>query len=275
MSSIHNTQRCLLETPGVTYERLLPICLTLFSCSSCQSVCMSAVVADRSLFFPPLHPDTPPHPPPTHLRPPASFQGVWEMAYPCGVAQVRKRPRPRDLQRWPRWPKHRSFSPPLTANKNKSYHAPPQLKEGKNQTLISMWGLDNHLSTWPVISPTGSAWHLQQRGDGAQVVHLSSRLPLSPLLSISLFTLPCVHSLISKQWVDSHYGNPGKWPRHFPPYLGSPSGEGTLAHTAPLVQSVCVCVLVSLCCRDGFHSPLATMRLAHQVDSIRIDNPFQ
>lgn len=49
MSSIHNTQRCLLEAPGVTYERLLPICLTLFSCSSCHSVCMSAAAADRSL----------------------------------------------------------------------------------------------------------------------------------------------------------------------------------------------------------------------------------
>lgn len=64
MSSIHNTQHCLLEAPGVTYERLLPICLTLFSCSSCHSVCMSAAVADRSLFFPPLRPAPPPLPVP-------------------------------------------------------------------------------------------------------------------------------------------------------------------------------------------------------------------
>lgn len=117
---------------------------------------------------------------------------------------------------------------------------PPQLKARKKKALISMWCFDNHLSTWPVISPTGSAWHLQQRGDGVQVVPLSPRLPLSPLLSISIFTPPCVHNLISKQGVDSHYGNPGKWPGHFPPYLGSPSGEGTLALTAPLVQSLCV-----------------------------------
>lgn len=63
MSSIHNTQRCLLKAPGVTYERLLPICLTLFSCSSCHAVCMSPAAADRSLSYPPLQP-TPssPHP---------------------------------------------------------------------------------------------------------------------------------------------------------------------------------------------------------------------
>lgn len=113
-------------------------------------------------------------------------------------------------------------------------------KKKNNKALISMRCFDNHLSTWPVISPTGPAWHLQRRGDGAQVVHLAPRLPLSPLLSISLLTTPCVHNLISKQGVDSHYGRPGKWPGHFPPYLGSPSGEGTLALTAPLVQSLCV-----------------------------------
>lgn len=63
MSSIHNTQRCLHKAPGVTYERLLPICLTLFSCSSCHSVCMSAAAADRSLCFPALQPiPAPPHP---------------------------------------------------------------------------------------------------------------------------------------------------------------------------------------------------------------------
>lgn len=56
MSSIHNTQCCLLKAPGVTYERLLPICLTLFSCSSCHAVCMSATAADRSLSCPPLQP---------------------------------------------------------------------------------------------------------------------------------------------------------------------------------------------------------------------------
>lgn len=63
MSSIHNTQRCLLKAPCVTYERLLPICLTLFSCSSCHSVCMYAAAADRSLSFPPLQPTPSPlHP---------------------------------------------------------------------------------------------------------------------------------------------------------------------------------------------------------------------
>lgn len=56
MSSIHNTQCCLLKAPGVTYERLLPICLTLFSCGSCHAVCMSAAAADRSLSCPPLQP---------------------------------------------------------------------------------------------------------------------------------------------------------------------------------------------------------------------------
>lgn len=74
-----------------------------------------------------------------------------------------------------------------------------------------------------------------------QVVHLSPRLPLSLLLSISLLTRPCVHNLITKQGVDSHYGNPGKQPGHFPPYLGSPFGGGTLALTAPLFSNLCVC----------------------------------
>lgn len=135
------------------------------------------------------------------------------------------------------------FLPLRGKTKNKSYHKPPRLKEGKKKkrkSPLSTWSFDNHLSTWPVISLTGSAWHSQQRGDGTQVVHLSTRLPLSPLLSISLVPLACVHNLISKQGVDSHYGNPGKWPGHFPPYLGSPSGERTLALTAPLVQSQCV-----------------------------------
>lgn len=51
--------------------------------------------------------------------------------------------------------------------------------------------------------------------------------------------------------------------------------EKALLLTLPPSSNLYVCVLVSLRCSDGFHSPLATMRLAHQVDSIRIDNPFQ
>lgn len=232
MSSIHNTQRCLLKAPGVTYERLLPICLTLFSCSSCHSVCMSAAAADRSLSFPPLQP-TPSSPHPTIIS--GSLRNGLAMWGCSGTEKAATL-----------WPLELTF---LTWT---SYFLPLQQKtktnlimrlhssKKKNKALISMWCFDNHLSTWPVISPTGSAWHLQQRGDGAQVVHLSPRLPLSPLLSISVLTPPCVHNLISKQGVDSHYGNPGKWPGHFPPYLGSPSGEGTLALAAPLVQSLCV-----------------------------------
>lgn len=266
MSSIHNTQRCLLKAPGVTYERLLPICLTLFSCSSCHSVCMSAAAAaDRSLSFPPLQP-TPSSPHPTIIS--GSLRNGLAM-WGCSGTE-------RAATLWPlelTFLTRTSYFLPLKQKTKTNLIMRLHSSKKKNKALISMWCFDNHLSTWPVISPTGSAWHLQQRGDGAQVVHLSPRLPLSPLLSISLLTPPCVHNLISKQGVDSHYGNPGKWPGHFPPYLGSPSGEGTRSRCPP--RPISVCVLVSLRCRDGFHSPLATMRLAHQVDSIRIDNPFQ
>ena len=91
--------------------------------------------------------------------------------------------------------------------------------------------------------------------------------------------------------VASHYGNPWNESRTLPCYLGSPSGALSLSHThthslslslslsrcralslslsAPS-RPISLCVLLSQDRRDGFHSPLGTMRLAHQVDSIRI-----
>lgn len=110
------------------------------------------------------------------------------------------------------------LSPSPTENKKQilSFTSAAQWQE-RRKSPLSRWSFDNHLSTWPVISPTGSAWHLRWRGEREQVVHPSLRLPLSSLLSISPVPLLCVHNLISKQGVDSHYGNPGKWPGHYPP----------------------------------------------------------
>lgn len=137
MSSIHNTQRCLLKAPGVTYERLLPICLTLFSCSSCHSVCMSAAAADRSLSCPPLQPtplpsSTPPHPPPHHhFREPEKWLShVRLLRYQKGCDPVTPRadlPDPNVI-----------LSPSPTENKNKSYHAPPRLKGKKESPYINV-----------------------------------------------------------------------------------------------------------------------------------------
>lgn len=196
------------------------------------SACLLLPLIDHS----PAHPFNLPPP----LRTPPSFQGSLRNGLAMwGYSGTKKGCDLCDPQSRPPWPRRHTFS--LSNRKQKQILSCASVaQKDKKKTLISMWSFDNHLSTWPVIFPTGSAWHLQQRGDGTQVVHLSPRLPLSPLLSISLLTPPCVHNLISKQGVDSHYGNPGKWPGHFPPYLGSPSGERTLALTAPLVQSLCV-----------------------------------
>lgn len=121
-----------------------------------------------------------------------------------------------------------------TQNKNKPYHAPAQLKEIACPYInVLLWQSSVH--TTYAFSDEGCLT-LQHRGDARALPGLA----LSCLLSISVLTPSCVHNLISKQGVDSHYGKPGKWPGHFPLYLGSPSGEGTLTLTAPLVQSLCV-----------------------------------
>lgn len=231
MSSINNTQRCLLKAAGVTYERLLPICLTLFSCSSCHAVRMSAATADGWLSCPPL-PGPPLFPPHHHFRVAEKWlRHVRSPRYRGGCDTVTPDGNLPD--------RSVILSPVPTENPKQILSSISHWK--KKKSSLSVRSFDNHLPTRPVISWTGPVWHSQWRGDGTRVVHLSSRLPLSPLLSISLVPLPCVHNLISKQGVDSHYGNPGKWPGHFPPpYLGSPSGKGTLALTAPLVQSQCV-----------------------------------
>lgn len=242
MSSIHNTQRCLLKAAGVTYERLWPICLTLFSCSSCHAVCMSAAAADRSFSCPPLQPCPPSSSHPTIIS--ARLRNGLAM---WGYSGTKKKA-------VTLWPPEATFLTGMSYFLNLRWKTKTNLivrlrgskreREKKRKAPLSRWSFDNHLSTWPVISPTGSAWHPQQRGECTQVVYLSPRLPLSPLLSISPVPPPCVHNLISKQGVASHYGNPGKWPGHSPhptPYLGSPSGERTLTLTAsPLVQSQCV-----------------------------------
>ena len=104
MSSIHNTQRCLLKAPGVTYERLLPICLTLFSCSSCHSVCMSAAAADRSLSCPPLQPPPLPPAPRHHFREPEKWLShVRLLRYRKGCDPVTPPGRPP-------WPQRHTFS---------------------------------------------------------------------------------------------------------------------------------------------------------------------
>lgn len=272
MSSIHNTQNCLLKAPGVTYERLLPICLTLFSCSSCHAVCMSAAAADRSLSCLPLQPHpTPTHPPSPHptiisgsLRNGSAMWGYSGTKKGCDpVTPSADLP---DL--------NVILSPSPTENKNKSYHAPPRLKEKKKESPyinVVLWQSSIHMtcdfSDRVCLTLTTERWRLAGCPSLASPALISSLLHLSP------------HSSLCAQLNKQARGRfplwkPWKMARTFSPISGiSIWRRHSRSHCPPCPISVCV--LVSLYCRDGFHSPLATMRLAHQVDSIRIDNPFQ
>lgn len=141
MSSIHNTQRCLLKAPGVTYERLLPICLTLFSCSSCHSVCMSAAAADRSLSFPP--------PPPRRrllFAPRRHFGEPEKWLSRVRLLRYRKGRDPRDPLSRP--PVTRTPYPlPLQRKTKTNLIMRLHISKRKYEALISMRCFDNHLST--------------------------------------------------------------------------------------------------------------------------------
>lgn len=266
MSSIHNTQWCLLKAPGVTYERLLPICLTLFSCSSCHSVCMSAAAADRSLSCPPLQPTPLPSTPHHHFREPEKWLSYARLLrYQKGCDPVTPRADLPDL--------NVTVSPPPTENKNKSYHAPPRLIERKESPYINvvLWQSSIHMtcdfSNRVCLTLTTERWRRAGCPSLASPALISFPLHLSP------------HSSLCAQLNKQARGGfplwkPWKMARTFSPISGiSIWRRHSCSHCPP--RPISVCVLVSLCCRDGFHSPLATMRLAHQVDSIRIDNPFQ
>lgn len=267
MSSIHNTQCCLLKAPGVTYERLLPICLTLFSCSSCHAVCMSATAADRSFSCPPPPPAPLPFTPRHHFREPEKWLShVRLLRYRKGCDPVTPRA---DLPD----PSVIILPPSPTQNKNKSYHAPPQLKEKKESLYINvvLWQSSIHMtcdfSDRVCLTLTTERWRHAGCPSLASAALISSPLHLLP------------HSTLCAQLNKQARGRfplwkPWKMARTFPPISGiSIWRRHSRTHCPP--RPISVCVLVSLCCRDGFHSPLATMRLAHQVDSIRIDNPFQ
>lgn len=265
MSSIHNTQCCRLKAPGVTYERLLPICLTLFSCSSCHSVCMSAAVADRSLSCPPLqHTPSPPHP--TIIsRSQRNGLAMW------GCSGTKKA-----VTLWPAsppsWPERHTFS--LSNRKQKqilSCTSAAQRKKESPYINVVLWQSSIHMtcdfSDRVCLTLTTERWWRAGCPSLASPALISSPFHLSP------------HSSLCAQLNKQARGRfplwkPWKMARTFSPISGiSIWRRHSRSHCPP--RPISVCVLVRLCCRDGFHSPLATMRLAHQVDSIRIDNPFQ
>lgn len=131
MSSIHNTQRCRLKAAGVTYERLWPICLTLFSCSSCHAVCMSAAAADRS-FSSSRAPHSSPHPIVVSARL-RNGLAVWGCS---GTVRAATRwPPGGDLPHW-----NVILSPSPTENKNKSYLSPQQLSDKKDGKALYQGG---------------------------------------------------------------------------------------------------------------------------------------
>lgn len=113
--------------------------------------------------------------------------------------------------------------------------------KGQNRALISMWFFDSHLSTWPVISPTGSAWHLQQRGDGMRVVHLAPPALISSALHLSPHSSLCAQ--LNKQargrfplW------KPWKRARTFSPISGiSIWRRHSLSLSLPPLSNLCVC----------------------------------
>lgn len=266
MSSIHNTQRCLLKAPGVTYERLLPICLTLFSCSSCHAVCMSAAAADRSLSCPPLQPTPSPLQPTIISGSLRNGLAMWGYSGTKEAATL-----------WPQGPTSLTWT---------SYFLPLQHKTKTNLIMrlrsskkkkespyinVVLWQSSIHMtcdfSDRVCLTLTTERWRRAGCPSLASPALISSALHLSP------------HSSLCAQLNKQARGRfplwkPWKMARTFSPISGiSIWRRHSCSHCPP--RPISVCVLVSLCCRDGFHSPLATMRLAHQVDSIRIDNPFQ
>lgn len=266
MSSIHNTQCCLLKAPGVTYERLLPICLTLFSCSSCHAVCMSATAADRSLSCPPLQP-TPSSSHPTIIS--GSLRNDLAMWGYSGTEKA--------VTQWPTEPTFltwMSYFSLLLRQKTKTNLIMRLCSSKKKESLyinVVLWQSSIHMtcdfSDRVCLTLTTERWRHAGCPSLASTALISSPLHLFP------------HSTLCAQLNKQARGRfplwkPWKMARTFPPISGiSIWRRHSRTHCPPCPISVCV--LVSLCCRDGFHSPLATMRLAHQVDSIRIDNPFQ
>ena len=274
MSSIYNTQQCLLKAPGVTYERLLPICLTLFSCSSCHAVCMSAAAADRSLSCLPLQPH--PHRRHRHSSPlhPTVISGSLRNGLAMwGYSGTTKAATPRP--------------PAPTSLTWMSYFLPLQQKTKTNLIMrlhgsggggtespyinVVLWQSSIHMtcdfSDRVCLTLTTERWRRTGCPSLASPALISSLLHRSP------------HSSLCAQLNKQARGRfplwkPWKMARTFPPISGiSIWRRHSRSHCPP--RPISVCVLVILHCRDGFHSPLATMRLAHQVDSIRIDNPFQ
>lgn len=238
MSSIHNTQCCLLKAAGVTYERLRPICLTLFSCSSCHAVCMSAAAADRSFSCPPLQP-SPSTRHPTMI--PARLRNGLAMWGYSGTKRA--------VTLWP---------PEVTFLTGTSYFLPlrrktktnlivrldgskggGEKKKEKPSIKVKLWQSSIHMtcdfSDRVCLTPATERW-----------VYAGCPSLASPALISSPLHLSCPSALcaqLNKQARGSFpLWKPWKMARTCPPppYLGSPSGEGTLALTAPLVQSQCV-----------------------------------
>lgn len=232
----------------------MPICLTLFSCSSCHAVCMSLRwLIDRS-----AQPSAPP--PCTHHR----FRSLRNSLAMWGYSGTNKAATPWPLL-CPSWPECHTFS--LHYTKQKQILSRACAAERENSLALYQ------CAALTIFCPHNLCFLRQVLPDTTtqrwRVSFAWPYLPCSPSQS-SLFLCAQLNKQargrfpLWKAW---------KMARTFPPVSGiSIWRRHSHSHCPPCPISVCV---LSLCCCNGFHSSLATIRLAHQVDSIRIDNLFQ
>lgn len=166
-----------------------------------------------------------------------------------------------------------SYFLPLPPKKTKTnlMHLSCSKKIAKLYINVELWQSSVHMtcdfSDRVCLTLTIERWRHAGCPSLASPALISSPLHLSP------------HSALCAQLNNQARGRfplwkPWKMARTFSPISGISIWRTHSRSRCPPCP-ISVCVLVSLRCRDGFHSPLATMRLAHQVDSIRIDNPFQ
>lgn len=219
----------------------MPICLTLFSCSSCHAVCMSLHwLIDRS---------AQPKPPPPRIH--HRFRSLRNGLAMWGYSGTSKAATPWPML-WPFWPESHTFS--LYYTKQKQILSRAWMAEKKNSftlyqcSVVTIFCPHNLYSLRHVLlDTTTQRWRVSL----AWRYLFCSPSQSSLLLCAQLNKQARGRFPLWKVW---------KWPGHFSLYLGSPSGEGTLTLTCPPCP-ISVCVL-SLCCCNGFHSSLATIRLA-------------
>lgn len=187
------------------------------------------------------------------------YSGTWKAATPWPL-------------HWPSWPEFHTFSLSYTTLPKQTVSCACASERRSSSPLYQCAALT-------IICPHNLCFLRQELLDTRTERWRRAGCPslASPALISSALHL-CPHCSLCAQLNKQARGRFPLWKawkmaRTFPPVSGiSIWRRDSRSHCPPLPISVCV---LSLCRSDGFHSPLATMRLAHQVDSIRIDDPFQ